>query len=43
MRKDQAETSVLFELSSYRYEQRSMLIPANQPLANGARSSLTKP
>lgn len=29
--KDQAETSVLFELVSARYERRSMLITANQP------------
>ena len=29
--KDQAETSVLFELISSRYERRSMLITANQP------------
>lgn len=29
--KDQAETSVLFELISARYERRSMLISANQP------------
>ena len=29
--KDQAETSELFELISARYEQRSMLITANQP------------
>jgi DNA replication protein DnaC len=29
--KDQAETSVLFELISTRYEQRSILITANQP------------
>src|SRR4051812_27906271 len=29
--KDQAETSVLFELLSARYEHRSMLITANQP------------
>jgi DNA replication protein DnaC len=29
--KDQAETSVLFELISVRYERRSMLITANQP------------
>lgn len=29
--KDQAETSVLFELISERYERRSMLITANQP------------
>ena len=30
-RRDQAETSVLFELISKRYERRSMLITANQP------------
>jgi DNA replication protein DnaC len=29
--KDQAETSVLFELIAVRYEQRSMMITANQP------------
>ena len=29
--KDQAETSVLFELISARYERRSLLIAANQP------------
>ena len=29
--KDQAETSVLFELISARYERRSMMITANQP------------
>ena len=29
--KDQAETSVLFELIDARYERRSMLITANQP------------
>jgi DNA replication protein DnaC len=29
--KDQAETSVLFELIGSRYERRSMLITANQP------------
>ena len=29
--KDQAETSVLLELISARYEQRSLLITANQP------------
>jgi DNA replication protein DnaC len=33
VRKDQAETSVLFELISRRYERRSMLITANQPFA----------
>jgi DNA replication protein DnaC len=32
--KDQAETSVLFELISDRYEQRSMLITANQPFGD---------
>ena len=31
VRKDQAETSVLFELISRRYERRSILITANQP------------
>ena len=31
MAKDQAETSVLFELISARYERRSMLITSNQP------------
>ena len=31
VRKDQAETSVLFELVSYRYERRSLLVTANQP------------
>lgn len=29
--KDQAETSVLFELISARYERRSLMITANQP------------
>jgi DNA replication protein DnaC len=32
--KDQAETSVLFELISARYERRSLLITANQPLGD---------
>ena len=31
VRRDQAETSVLFELIGSRYERRSMLITANQP------------
>ena len=31
VRKDQAETSVLFELISSRYEDRSLLVTANQP------------
>jgi len=31
VRKDQAETSVLFELIAERYERRSILITANQP------------
>ena len=31
--KDQAETSVLFELISARYERRSILIAANQPFS----------
>ena len=34
VRKDQAETSVLFELISVRYERRSLLITANQPFEN---------
>jgi DNA replication protein DnaC len=33
VRKDQAETSVLFELIAERYERRSMLITANQPFS----------
>src|SRR5487761_2438631 len=33
VRKDQAETSVLFELIAERYERRSILITANQPFA----------
>ena len=36
--KDQAETSVLFELISARYERRSTLITANQPF--GERKSI---
>jgi DNA replication protein DnaC len=35
--KDQAETSVLFELISARYERRSLLITANQPFADWNR------
>ena len=35
--KDQAETSVLFELIGARYEQRSMLITANQPFGEWNR------
>ena len=35
--KDQAETSVLFELISARYERRSMLITANQPFGDWNR------
>jgi DNA replication protein DnaC len=35
--KDQAETSVLFELISARYERRSMLITANQPFGEWSR------
>ena len=33
VRKDQAETSVLFELIAERYERRSLLITANQPFS----------
>ncbi len=35
--KDQAETSVLFELISTRYERRSLLITANQPFGEWNR------
>ena len=35
--KDQAETSVLFELISARYERRSLLITANQPFGDWGR------
>ena len=35
--KDQAETSVLFELISARYEHRSLLITANQPFGQWDR------
>lgn len=35
--KDQAETSVLFELIAARYERRSLLITANQPFGDWAR------
>jgi DNA replication protein DnaC len=41
--KDQAETSVLFELIGSRYERRSLLILPISRSANGARSSPTKP
>ena len=37
VRKDQAETSVLFELISARYERRSLLITANQPFSEWDR------
>lgn len=35
--KDQAETSVLFELIASRYERRSLLITANQPFGEWGR------
>ena len=35
--KDQAETSVLFELIGARYERRSILITANQPFGEWAK------
>ena len=38
--KDQAETSVLFELISARYERRSLLITANQPFGEWGRSCI---
>jgi DNA replication protein DnaC len=33
VRKDQAETSVLFELIAERYERRSLIVTCNQPFA----------
>jgi DNA replication protein DnaC len=41
--KDQAETSVLFELIATGYERRSLLITANQPFGEWARFSPSKP
>ena len=38
VRKDQAETSVLFELIAARYERRSMLITANQPFGEWGKA-----
>lgn len=40
--KDQAETSVLFELIGARYERRSLLVTANQPFGQWARSFQTR-
>ena len=34
VRKDEAETSVLFELISHRYERRSLLVTSNQPFSD---------
>jgi DNA replication protein DnaC len=39
--KDQAETSVLFELIAARYERRSMLITANQPFGEWGKIALS--
>ena len=41
--KDQAETSVLFELISARYERRSLLITANQPFGEWGKIFPTRP
>ena len=41
--KDQAETSVLFELIAARYERRSMLITANQPFGEWGNTSPIRP
>jgi DNA replication protein DnaC len=43
VRRDQAETSVLFELIAARYERRSLIVTANHPLANGRVSFRTPP
>jgi DNA replication protein DnaC len=40
--KDQAETSVLFELIGARYERRSLLVTANQPFGEWEKSSPTR-
>ena len=41
--KDQAETSVLFELIAARYERRSCSLRPTSPSANGAKFSPTRP
>ena len=41
--KDQAETTVLFELIAARYERRSTLITANQPFGEWGKISLIRP
>jgi DNA replication protein DnaC len=41
--KDQAETSVLFELIAARYERRSLLITANQPFGEWGKIFPTRP
>jgi DNA replication protein DnaC len=41
--KDQAETSVLFELIGTRYERRSMLIIANQPFGDWGKAFPDQP
>jgi DNA replication protein DnaC/transposase InsO family protein len=43
VRKDQAETNVLFELIAERYERRSLIATCNQRSASGTRSSPTRP
>jgi DNA replication protein DnaC len=36
VRKDEAETSVLFELVMHRYERKSLLVTSNQPFSEWA-------
>ena len=43
VRKDQAETSVLFELIAERYERRSLIITCNQPFSEWDQISPTPP
>ncbi len=43
VRKDQAETSVLFELIAERYEHKSLAVTANTPFSQWARSSSNRP
>jgi DNA replication protein DnaC len=43
IRKDQAETSVLFDLIAARYERRSLLVTSNQPFPSGRACSPGQP
>lgn len=43
VRRDQSESSVLFELIAERYERKSLAVTANTPSRSGARSSSIPP